>query len=843
MTRYADVSLPVTLDREFTYLIPPGLENAALVGARAVVPFGRKYATGLITGLPDHSSVAGLKPLFDVIDPAPIVSDELLRLCRWIAGYYLAPLGNVLKAAMPQGFSPSSKRLVRACASLTPGAVDELSRRAPKQAEAAAFIRAKGEATAAAVQKKTGVRQVNALLNELVRAGLVESEEYIPRPAVKPKIVEVLRRDRLDGAALRAALEEVPARRKKLRGLLESLLDPGIAAEADTQVRDLLRHTGVPLSQFRELVRTGVIATERIEVSREQDFGTEMQTLGILLNDSQKQVLSALGPAMAQGRGGAFLIHGVTGSGKTQVYIEAIRLCLSLGKTAIVLVPEIALTPQMVRRFKSHFGSHVAVVHSRMSPGERHDAWRRASRGDARIVIGPRSAVFAPLANLGLIVVDEEHEGSYKQFDSSPRYNARDVAVVRGGQAGAVVVLGSATPSVESFSNAQSGKYTLLRMPSRIDDVPMPSIAVVDMTAERKRLYAAAKEALPPDQRGPLKNFIQPSLSAILQAKIRERLDRKEGIILLQNRRGFAPFVECEECGYAEMCDNCNVTLTYHLAKKHLRCHYCGLIRKVHILCPTCGGTDIRLRGIGTQKVEQELTRMFPGARVQRMDVDSTARKGAHDRILRSFASGDADILLGTQMVAKGLDFPRVTLVGVVSADTQMLLPDFRASERTFQLLTQVAGRAGRSVLKGEVLIQTRQAGHYTLAHVLDHDFGAFYEEELRARRELSYPPFSRLVLVETRGENEDHVRNEAERFARALREGGIRAGLLGPAPAVIGRIDRKYRWHLILKCMKEEDPSGASVRESLHAAMRATVTRRAADVQMIIDVDPAGLM
>ncbi|HTO93771.1 MAG TPA: primosomal protein N', partial [Bacteroidota bacterium] len=782
MKRYADVSLPVNLDREFTYLIPPELEHAALVGTRAVVPFGRKYATGLITGLPPSTNVTGLRPLHDIIDPAPIVSDELLWLCRWIAGYYISPLGNVLKAAMPQGFSPSSKRIARATERLTLPALEDLKRRAPKQAEAAALILEKGEASASEVQKKTGARQVNALLNELVRAGLVETEEYIPRPAVKPKFVDLVRRDLLNEESLRKALESLPLRRKRVRELLENLLATRGVPGGNMQVKEILRQTGAPLTQFRELVRSGVIVTERVEVSREQDFGTELQTLGIVLNDSQHQALAAIKGAMERGGGGTFLLHGVTGSGKTQVYIEAIRFCLSQRKTAIVLVPEISLTPQMVRRFKSHFGTDVAVVHSRMSPGERHDAWRRGYRGEARIVIGPRSAVFAPLANLGLIVVDEEHESSYKQFDSSPRYNARDVAVVRGGHAGAVVVLGSATPSAESYHNAQGGKYTLLRMPARIDNVPMPSIAVVDMTAERKRLYASLKESLPPEGRGPLKNFVQPSLSALLRGKIEERLERREGIILLQNRRGFAPFVECAECGYAEMCDNCNVSLTYHLARKHLRCHYCGLVRKPHILCPTCGGTDIKLRGIGTQKVEQELKGMFPGARVQRMDMDSTTRKGAHDRILRSFANGDTDILLGTQMVAKGLDFPRVTLVGVISADTQMLLPDFRSSERTFQLLTQVAGRAGRSVLAGEVLIQTHQPAHYTLVHVIDHDFMAFYEEELRSRRELDYPPFSRLVLVETRGEDEEHVREEAERFARALRKGGIRAALLGPA-------------------------------------------------------------
>jgi primosomal protein N' (replication factor Y) len=839
MKRYADVSLPVNLDREFTYIIPPGLESSAVVGARAVVPFGRKYATGLITALPESTTVTGLKPLHDIIDPAPILSDELLRLCRWIAGYYLSPLGTVLKAAMPQGFSPSSRRIVRPRAALAMESIEKLKRRAPKQAQAAAFILAKREVTARDVQRKTGVRQINALLNELLRAGLIDSEEHIPHPAAKPKMVEIVRPERQNDRAIRAALQALAPRRNQARALLESLLLGG----GVTQVRDLLRHTGASLAQFRKLVRTGLITTERIEVSREQDFGTEMDTLGIVLNETQREILDVLAGALKRGRGGTYLLHGVTGSGKTQVYIEAIRACLSLERTAIVLVPEISLTPQMVRRFKSHFGANVAVIHSRMSAGERHDAWRRASRGDARIVIGPRSAVFAPLESLGLIVVDEEHEASYKQFDSSPRYHARDVAVVRGGHAGAVVVLGSATPSVESYRNAQTGKYTLLEMPCRIDNVPMPPIRIVDMTAERKRLYTALKESLPPEARGSLKNFVQPSLSALLREKIQERLERKEGVILLQNRRGFAPFVECTECGYAEMCDNCNVTLTYHLTRKHLRCHYCGMIRAPHILCPTCGGTDIKLRGIGTQKVEEELLKTFPGVRVQRMDLDSTARKGAHDRILRSFERGDADILLGTQMVAKGLDFPHVTLVGVISADTQMLLPDFRSSERTFQLLTQVAGRAGRSVLAGEVVIQTHQPGHYTLLRVLDNDFSAFYQEELRARRELTYPPFSRLVLVETRGENEVNVSGEAQRFALALRDVHLQATVLGPAPAVISRIKGKYRWHLVLKCRKEEDPSGAAVRNALQAATAKTAPRRHRDVQLVIDVDPAGLM
>ena len=448
-----------------------------------------------------------------------------------------------------------------------------------------------------------------------------------------------------------------------------------------------------------------------------------------------------------------------------------------------------------------------------------------------------------PLENLGLIVVDEEQEASYKQFDASPRYNARDVAVVRGANTKAVVVLGSATPSAESYLNAMQGKYTLLSLPERVDQAPMPAIGIVDMTEERKRGYAALKESLPEEQRGKLKAFKQSSISEVLKEKIVQRLDRREGTILLQNRRGFAPIIECEDCGYTETCERCSITMTYHLAKKHLRCHYCGLVRQPPTQCPQCKGSNIRLLGIGTQRVEQELAALFPAAKTLRMDLDTTTRKGAHERILKKFGEGEADILLGTQMVAKGLDFPRVTLVGVISADTQMLLPDFRASERTFQLLTQVAGRAGRSTLQGEVVIQTRQPSHYTLRHVVDHNVVEFYREELEERRELDYPPFSRLALVETRGKNEEQVRKHSEVFAGLFKEASSQAIVLGPTPAVIAKINNEYRWHIVIKSPKSKDQSGAL----LHAALRKALTRyqqsSKSSVRLTIDIDPVGLM
>jgi primosomal protein N' (replication factor Y) (superfamily II helicase) len=843
MPRYADVALPVNIDRPFTYLVPPDLESSAIVGVRAIVPFGRKYATGMIVGLPATTEVPGLKPLRDILDPVPIMSEEMLALCRWIASYYFSPLGDVLKAAMPQGFSRGSKRTLTPGSALTPEAVEELRRRAPRKGEILAMILEKGEMDAGQIEKKTGAANIHGILNALVHDGYLLSEELLAKNAQKARTIPCVD---LDGTPLEKVAEVItamPPRKKKARALLEALMTAGAEEERFPGVKNLLVRSGVTLAAFREIAREAGIAVVAREADRSAEYGSESSTLLHVLNTFQQETLTALTGAIDRGAGGTFLLHGVTGSGKTQVYIEAIKHCRAAGKTAIVLVPEISLTPQMVRRFMAHFGDEVVVIHSRMSQGERQDAWRRAHAGGGRIVIGPRSAIFAPLTGTGLIVVDEEHEASYKQFDSSPRYHARDVAVMRGALSHTVVVLGSATPSAESCFNADAGKYTLLRMPERIDAVPMPSIAIVDMTAERKRAYAALKESLPETSRGALKNFVSPSISGLLKEKIEGRLALRQGIILLQNRRGFAPFVECGECGYVEMCDDCNITLTYHSTRKHLRCHYCGLVRAPHITCPTCLGSAIALRGIGTQRVEEELHTLFPAATVLRMDVDTTSTRGAHHRILTQFGEGKADILLGTQMVAKGLDFARVTLVGVISADTQMLLPDFRASERTFQLLTQVAGRAGRSVLTGEVIIQTHQPDHMTLRHVVGHDFRAFYDEELAARKELDYPPFSRMALVETRGSSEEEVRKEAEHFAAAFRATGGQVLLLGPAPAVIGKIKREYRWHVVLKSLKNADPSGGLLRHALQGALGALGRGENRKVRMIVDVDPVGLM
>jgi primosomal protein N' (replication factor Y) len=833
-----DIALPVPIHHPFTYLVPTDLQPHAKVGARVLVPFGRTTLTGIIVGVPSTTSIPRLKALRDVIDTTPSVSEEMLRLTRWIADYYFAPWGEVLKAALPQGFLSPGKRMVRLIVDDVSPLLEETKRSAPKQHAILQALRK--EQRLAVSQLATTARNIHAILLDMAARGWIEITEDVGKRGARPKTEKIA--FLIDGGRTPQAPEETSLTPKQ-SAIMESLKKSG-----GVPVRQLLKETNASASTLMTLVKKGLVSLTAREVVRTVTYESLEPPPAIVLNNDQQRALSEITAAIEQKRYKTFLLHGVTGSGKTQVYIEAIRAVLAARKTAIVLVPEISLTPQTMRRFKAHFGNEVAVMHSQMSAGERYDAWRLAHTGRVNIVIGPRSAIFAPLANLGLIVVDEEHESSYKQFDAIPRYHARDLAIVRANHNNAVVVLGSATPSAESYYNALSGKYQLLSLPQRVDDAKLPRIAIVDMIEERKRRYEEMKKEVQEKKTEFPKRLPESSVSRQLYEEIAERIQRKEGVILLQNRRGFSHVVECFECGYVEKCDNCEVTLTYHLTKKHLRCHYCGFVKKPPTLCPTCGGFEIRFHAFGTQQVQQELQKLFPHGTILRMDLDTTARRGAHDRILSQFGRGEADILLGTQMVAKGLDFPRVTLVGVISADTQMLLPDFRAAERTFQLLTQVAGRSGRARLAGEVIIQTMQPQHYSLKHVVSHDFRGFYREELAYRKELDYPPFSRIVLIEFSGERENEVQHHARKFAEYLTQQHLESHslLLGPADAAIPRVRGKFRKHIILKNLKSKDPAGSQLHVALLNAKQLYTSSALAKnkkVQMTIDVDPVGMM
>jgi len=842
-----DIAIPVPIDRTFTYLVPPELQPSVLPGKRVLVPFGKKHLTGVIVGLPAATDVRGLKPVTDILDTKPTFSPDMLLLTKWIGEYYFTPWGEVLRAATPQGLSQESKQTVRLVTQDIEALLQATKKSAPRQHAILQALADGAPLNLAQVQRKSHSKSIHAVLSEMHQRGWISIEEELERPKAKPKLERIVAFTDSGQRIFSDETSKASLSDKQLF-LLEALwqeVSPEINA---VEINSFLQRHHSSLSSVKTLVKKDLLHISEQEVFRRSEYEPTEPPPNIILNTYQQYALNEITKATTAGIFRAFLLHGITGSGKTQVYIDAIRNVMARGKTAIVLVPEISLTPQTVRRFKAHFGDDVAVMHSQMSIGERYDAWRMAHQGKVKIVIGPRSAIFAPLENIGLIVVDEEHDSSYKQYDAAPRYNARDVALVRALHIKAVVVLGSATPSAESFANGIHEKYTLLELPIRVDNAQLPTIEIVDMAKERRRVYEDLKIEIKKSAKPFPKRLPDSSISHLLQSQIAKRLERKEGTILLQNRRGFSHVMECYECGYVEKCDNCEVSLTFHTTKKHLRCHYCGFVKKPPAICPKCGSIELRMHAFGTQQVQQELQDLFPQAVILRMDRDTTSVKGAHNKILKQFESGEADILLGTQMVAKGLDFPRVTLVGVISADTQMLLPDFRASEGTFQLLTQVAGRAGRSTLAGEVVIQTLQPDHYSLKHVLTHNFTGFYQEELEYRRELDYPPFSRIVLLEFSGERENEVQHHAKKFTEflAMLNQQKKFIILGPADAAISKIKNVYRKHVVVKDLKSSDPSGSYLRSALlkakaqYDASPLIVGRK---IKMIIDVDPQGMM
>lgn len=847
MNTFADIVLPLPLDRAFTYLVPPSLQDHVRIGSRVLVPFGRKTLVGVVVDFPEKSSVRSLKSIRDILDPSPLFSPDMLRLTRWVSEYYLTAWGEVLKTAAPQLLTFESTWI----ATLVPEAAEsfreEPSRRAPLQRRIIEHLRARGPSSLRDLQTSIPSKALLSTLHTLAERNILTMREELGSSQMRAKRESVVG---LTPAGLEA-LSRIPAGTQltaRQTQLLEHIAAKTAGDEDLIGRSQLLQEAAASLSTLRSLDAKGLVRILQREVIRAEQYEQIESPPRLVLSDHQRSALDAICSALDARRFEAFLLHGITGSGKTQVYIEAIRRVLDQGRRALVLVPEIALTPQTVRRFKGHFGDSVVVLHSQLSPGQRHDAWRLAHSGKASIVIGPRSAVFAPLTDLGIIVVDEEQESSYKQYDLHPRYHARDLAVVRASQNQCVVVLGSATPSTESYANARDGKYTLLELPDRVDDAVLPTVVLVDMAEDRKQRFEQIRKDVAEGLREFPRPYPQRSISLPLEREIQLRLKIRQGVILLQNRRGFSHVVECFECGYVERCDRCAVTLTYHLQKKHLRCHYCGLVKRPPSICPSCAGADIRLHAFGTQQVHTELEALFPEARILRMDLDTTQQRGAHDRMLQQFGRGEADILLGTQMVAKGLDFPRVTLVGVISADTQMLLPDFRSSERTFQLLTQVAGRAGRGSQRGEVIVQTLQPAHYSLRHVLGHDYRGFFDEEMRYRKELSYPPLSRLALLEFRGANEAETETQAKRFCTLLTQAARGTGIkiLGPSDAAIPRVKDLFRKQLLLKSPKETDPSGSLLRSTL-GSVRTVFEKSGASasraVTLSIDIDPQGML
>jgi primosomal protein N' (replication factor Y) (superfamily II helicase) len=801
--RFALVAVPLPLATPYTYRIPETLGDRVVPGARVVVPVRRRELIGLVVATDTAPAAAAAKDVLAVPDPEPALSPALLATAEWIAGYYAAPLGLTLKSILPGGMWGESQVIVslRNGSPATGGVAGEvlawLERRGG-EASVSAAARALKRPLWDVIERLSRVEAVTLRVQppDTSAAGL--TERVLSLTEERPTLLE---------------REVLFKRRPKQQQLYETLEALGGSAP----VRHLSEQLGFGDAVLKALVRGGLARMARSEVLRDPFADSLTSPPPTRLTPGQAVALSTISTL---GPGEAALLFGVTGSGKTLVYIEAVRRVLAEGRGAIVLVPEIGLTPQTVSRFRGAFGDEVAVLHSGLSDGERADAWRLLRRGERRVAVGARSAVFAPVANLGVIVIDEEHEASYKNGET-PRYNTRDVAAVRVRLEGARLILGSATPSLETMVRSET-KLQLLRLPQRVGARPLPPVEVIDLRVAPKVSGT-----------GPV------PWSETLDSGIVATLARGEQALLLLNRRGYAAFLQCLECGEVWQCPHCSISLTVHQAPAGLRCHYCGHEEPLPLTCRVCANPVQRMRGVGTQQLERMLADRYPDARIARMDLDTTSTKWSHQHILASVESGEIDLLIGTQMIAKGLDFPNVTLVGVVDADTGLYLPDFRAPERTFQLLAQVAGRAGRGPKGGRVLVQTRHPTHHALVWAQQHDTEGFLRQERELRLDPPYPPTTSLVNLLVSGPDEGDVGRRAAVVAdwcRALIERyQLPISVLGPAPCPLVRIKDRWRWHVLLK-----GPSKSLGRVVRYAARSL---RRNGTTRVVIDRDPVSLL
>ena len=818
MSEFCDVALPVPLAMVFTYRV--SAELTPVVGGRVLVPFRQQRLTGIVVELHDRKPSVKTKSILSVLDATPVFDEQLLRLGRWIADYYLAPLGEVFRTMLPLNAEfkravayriTKEGRMALHLAGMSGSSAR--SRRTPEE-QAAEFrvldYLAVQEAVPGASAQIRGESLRSATrVSRLILTGMVRKKWLV----------------REDVSAVRDATRTVKlALLKSADGKLndnQRLLVETLAASGGRVPTETLPALAIPRTTLGTLVRRGLV--EIIEepatfaVSRSKP---RPSPFAFDLNSAQQSALNRLREAVDGRKFSGLLLHGVTGSGKTAVYLAGMRAVLEAGRSAILLVPEIGLTPAVAADLHQIFGDEVAILHSALSDKERAQQWHRIKSGDARMVVGTRSAIFAPVADLALIIVDEEHDSSYKQ-EETPRYHARDVAVVRAKMANAAVVLGSATPSLESYFNARKNKYSLVELPDRVEQRPLPEVEIIDM---RQEFQETGHEQV---------------ISRKLAAEIKERFDRKEQVMVLLNRRGYSPVVLCRTCGKTLECQNCAIALTHHKREHKMICHYCGYTAPVPKACVHCGSEYVYFLGTGSEKLEELLHGMFPRARIARLDRDTVRGHEDFERTLNALSEGELDLLVGTQMIAKGHDIHGVTLVGVIGADAALGLPDFRAAERTFQLLTQVAGRAGRGQTPGKVILQTFFQDHYAVQYAAHHDFAGFYEKELRFRSWTHYPPYSALANVLVRSPKLDEALQWSGllgKWFESARHEGVR--VLGPAAAPIMRLKRDYRYHFVLK-----SPSREKLHKTLRAMLDHATQQKIPRTQVIVDVDALWLM
>lgn len=812
--QYVEVAIPLHVSKTFVYRLPE--EQSGEVGERILVPLGRSLVTGFIVDVHHEFdeawgiSESDIKSSGNVIDSVPVCTPEVLAITRWVSEYYASPWGEVIKSALPPGISPAIHEFIRLT---TDGEAASLQTNSDETATKRILRRLSGEPLRRDnLNDLASAAQITRSLRELEQAGLIERTQTQSTSYVKTKTVRFAR--------LADNLDDVSEERKPTAAQVKII--EVLSRSGPMPVPKLLDEAGVGPSAISTLEKTGKLIVYNEAVRRDPFYEPVVKpSIEYTLTSAQRSVLEDIESAIKTQSYSAFLLHGVTGSGKTEVYIHAMRSALDLGKSAMMLVPEIALTPVFSRRLREHFGDEVAIFHSSLQPGERFDEWTRVKNGEARVIIGTRSAVFAPAKNLGVIVIDEEHEASYRQQDS-PYYNGRDTAIVRAQKESAVVVLGSATPSLESFHNSQAGKYRYLSLPERIAARPLATASIVDM----RNVFARS---------GKPKVFSEELLDAI-----RETHERNEQSIILLNRRGYSSYIMCRSCGDSIQCPNCDVTLTFHRSERVMICHYCNHRQPTPNACPGCGAQYIHYVGEGTEQLEEMLKDAFPELRIARIDRDTTSNRRRFEKFLKDFSEGHLDMLVGTQMLAKGHDFPNVTLVGVVSVDAGLALPDFRAAERTFQLITQVAGRAGRGDRPGRVLIQTYHPEHYALQHACAQDYEAFYNEEIRYRQNHSYPPFVALGSFLVHGPDLNKVRTDAQELRKKLdiANADRTVRILGPAPAPLSRLKGEHRFQLLIKSRSRK-----RLREVADAALKSLADSGTNLRSVNLEIDPVSMM
>ena len=822
-TLFADIILPVPVHQLFTYRIPFEMNDFVYAGIRVVIPFGKsKLLTGIVINV--HENIPAnyqAKYIEHVLDDSPIIKQEQFKLWQWISDYYMAPIGDVMNAALPSNFKLASETKIV----LHPDYNNDYSQLDDRQYQIVEALEIRETLDLKEISEIVGIKTIQPIIKVLMDKKVVFTlEELNNKFTPKTAIYIVLNEKYLDNDQLESLIQQLETKKtthKQLENLLLLIREGNYNnGKIEPVLRKQLESVGASISTLNTLEKNGYITQERFEISRFNEKNNSIKEFK-KLSDSQLNGLNEIRSTFETKQ--VTLLHGVTGSGKTEVYVELIQEQIAKGKQVLFLLPEIALTTQLITRLSSYFGDLIGVYHSKFNQNERVEIWNHVLNNNPnqfRIILGARSSIFLPFADLGLIIVDEEHESSFKQYDPSPRYNARDCAIVLGHMHKAKVLLGSATPAMETYYNAKNAKYGLVELSDRFGGIQMPEIFCADLKKERKN------------------KSMQSHFSAFLVDHIRLALNNKEQIILFQNRRGYTPLWMCEICNWTPKCKNCDVSLTYHKQTNTLKCHYCGYLTPPVGTCSCCGSNRLKMLGFGTEKIEDDLSILFPNIRIQRMDLDTTRSKNAYENIISEFENRNVDVLIGTQMVTKGLDFDNVSLVGILDADMLLNRNDFRAFERSYQLMSQVAGRSGRKNKRGSVVIQTGDVDNWVIQKVIDHDYKGFYESEIVERKNYFYPPFYKIIEFTLKHKDENLVNQASNEFAKSLRE-IFKERVLGPEFPVVARVNNQFIKVIKLKIERDapEKKIKERINELIDSFFSAPVNK---SIRLLIDVDPA---